>query len=233
MLDGHGVAWAYHAATGERIAQLQKRRRSDPGRPRRRPAGRRRRRAAPLARTSGAASVHAGRPVILLAAGPDARDTARLDPERLLGFCTARAARPSHTAIIARALGCRRWWRAGRGVLERPTARPAILDGVARAAVPRPAERGRCSRPASARRELERAARGRAAQRATSRRPPRRPPRRDRRQRQPRRPRRWPRARGRRRGRRPDAHRVPVPRARQRARRGRAVRGLPRHGRAR
>ena len=130
MLDGHGVAWAYHAATGERIAQLQKlddptlaARAADLGDVQRRV----------LRHLLGLQEpeVHAGGPVILLAPDLTPSDTARLGPETLLGFVTAQGGPTSHTAIIARGLGLPAVVAAGNGVLEVPDGTPAILDGVA------------------------------------------------------------------------------------------------------
>ena len=52
-------------------------------------------------------------PVVVLAEELSPSDTASLDREKVLGFCTAKGGPTSHTAIIARALGlpanCQRW----------------------------------------------------------------------------------------------------------------------------
>ncbi|GGO26336.1 phosphoenolpyruvate--protein phosphotransferase [Deinococcus humi] len=130
ILDGHGAAWAYQAATGERIAKLQKlddptlaARAADLGDVQRRV----------LRQLLGIreADVQASGPVILLATDLTPSDTARLGPDTLLGFVTAQGGPTSHTAIIARGLGLPAVVAAGPGVLEVPDGTPAILDGAA------------------------------------------------------------------------------------------------------
>ncbi|GGL93192.1 phosphoenolpyruvate--protein phosphotransferase [Deinococcus aerolatus] len=130
ILDGHGVAWAYQAASGERIAKLQRlddptlaARAADLGDVQRRVL----RQLLGLRETE----VQAGGPVILLAPDLTPSDTARLGPDTLLGFVTAQGGPTSHTAIIARGLGLPAVVAAGRGVLDVPDGTPAILDGAA------------------------------------------------------------------------------------------------------
>ncbi len=130
ILDGHGVAWAYQAASGERIAKLERlddptlaARAADLGDVQRRVL----RQLLGLRETE----VPAGSPVILLAPDLTPSDTARLGPDTLLGFVTAQGGPTSHTAIIARGLGLPAVVAAGRGVLDVPDGTPAILDGAA------------------------------------------------------------------------------------------------------
>ncbi|EYB68652.1 phosphoenolpyruvate-protein phosphotransferase [Deinococcus phoenicis] len=130
ILDGHGVAWAYRAATDDRIAQLQKL--DDPTL-----AARAvdlsdvQRRVLRQLLGIREADVQAGGPVILLAPDLTPSDTARLGPDTLLGFVTAQGGPTSHTAIIARGLGLPAVVAAGNGVLDIPDGTPAILDGSA------------------------------------------------------------------------------------------------------
>ncbi|NJP04214.1 MAG: phosphoenolpyruvate--protein phosphotransferase [Chloroflexaceae bacterium] len=70
-------------------------------------------------------------PVILLAADLLPSDTARLDPKRTLGLCTAAGGPTSHTAIIARSLGIPATVGAGALLLEQTSGSTAILDGSA------------------------------------------------------------------------------------------------------
>lgn len=130
ILDGHGVAWAYREATGERISHLQKL--DDPTLAAR---------AVDLSDVQRRVlrhllglrepEIHAGGPVILLAPDLTPSDTARLGPDTLLGFVTAQGGPTSHTAIIARGLGLPAVVAAGEGVLEIPDGTRAILDGSA------------------------------------------------------------------------------------------------------
>jgi phosphocarrier protein FPr len=70
-------------------------------------------------------------PVILVAEDLTPSDTASLDPQRILGFCTASGGPTSHTAIIARSLDIPSICGAGPAVLKIENGRPAILDGFA------------------------------------------------------------------------------------------------------
>lgn len=68
-------------------------------------------------------------PVILVADDLTPSDTARLDPKRTLGICTAGGGPTSHTAIIARSLDIPAVVGAGAAVLEQPNGISCILDG--------------------------------------------------------------------------------------------------------
>lgn len=68
-------------------------------------------------------------PVILVAEDLTPSDTARLDPSRILGFCTAAGGPTSHSAIIARSLGIPAIVAAGPTVLDIASGTAAILDG--------------------------------------------------------------------------------------------------------
>lgn len=69
-------------------------------------------------------------PVILLADDLAPSDTARLDPRRVLGFCTAAGGPTSHTAIIARSLGLPAVVGAGAALAGARAGTVAILDGT-------------------------------------------------------------------------------------------------------
>ena len=68
-------------------------------------------------------------PVILLADDLTPSDAAVLDPEYVLGFCTAGGGPTSHAAIIARSLGIPAVVGAGPAVAHQPEGARAILDG--------------------------------------------------------------------------------------------------------
>jgi len=70
-------------------------------------------------------------PVILIAHDLSPSDTVSLDPNRVLGFCTAIGGANGHTAILARALGLPALVGAGSDILTVPNGTPAILDGAA------------------------------------------------------------------------------------------------------
>ncbi len=70
-------------------------------------------------------------PVILIAEDLTPSDTARLDPKRILGLCTAAGGPTSHTAIIARSLDIPALVGAGEAVLQLPPGRECIVDGGA------------------------------------------------------------------------------------------------------
>ncbi len=69
-------------------------------------------------------------PVILVAEDLTPSDSARLDPKRILGLCTAAGGATSHTAIIARSLDLPAVVGAGAAVLEQPAGEVCILDGT-------------------------------------------------------------------------------------------------------
>ncbi len=68
-------------------------------------------------------------PVILIADDLTPSDTAGLDPEKIVGFCTAAGGATSHTAIIARSLNIPAIAGAGVGILDLAEGSTAILDG--------------------------------------------------------------------------------------------------------
>ncbi|HEU4325975.1 MAG TPA: phosphoenolpyruvate--protein phosphotransferase [Roseiflexaceae bacterium] len=70
-------------------------------------------------------------PVIVVAYDLTPSETAALDPQRVLGFCTAVGGPNAHTAILARALGLPAVVSAGPALLEIPSGAMAILDGAA------------------------------------------------------------------------------------------------------
>lgn len=70
-------------------------------------------------------------PVILVAEDLAPSDTVVLDPQRVLGFCTAVGGANAHTAILARALGLPAIVGAGPELLTLPDGLPAILNGSA------------------------------------------------------------------------------------------------------
>jgi phosphocarrier protein FPr len=69
-------------------------------------------------------------PVILIADDLTPSDTARLDPQRILGIVTVKGGPTSHTAIIARSLDIPAIVGAGAAVLELTAGITCILDGV-------------------------------------------------------------------------------------------------------
>lgn len=70
-------------------------------------------------------------PVLVLAHDISPSDTASLDPQRVLGFCTAVGGPTAHAAIIARAMGFPAVVSVGEDVLKLDNGTLAILDGVA------------------------------------------------------------------------------------------------------
>ena len=70
-------------------------------------------------------------PVILVADDLTPSDTARLDPRKVLGLCTASGGPTSHTAIIARSLDIPAMVGAGPAVLEQKVGITVVLDGSA------------------------------------------------------------------------------------------------------
>lgn len=70
-------------------------------------------------------------PSIIVAADLTPSDTARLDPDLVLGFCTAVGGLTSHTAILARTLGIPAVVGLGHGLLDRvANVDELILDGT-------------------------------------------------------------------------------------------------------
>jgi multiphosphoryl transfer protein len=68
-------------------------------------------------------------PVILVAQDLSPSDTAALDREKILGFCTAAGGPTAHSAIIARALSIPAVVSAGTAVLDIPNLTTIILNG--------------------------------------------------------------------------------------------------------
>ncbi len=128
---GHSAAWSWERAIQERIADLQKLqderlagRAADL-----RDVGQRVLRV--LVGTEHGEPHFPDEPVILVADDLTPSDTARLDPRRILGLCTASGGPTSHTAIIARSLDIPAVVGAGPQVLELEEGTPCILDGTA------------------------------------------------------------------------------------------------------
>jgi phosphoenolpyruvate-protein phosphotransferase len=69
-------------------------------------------------------------PIILIAEDLTPSDTAALDPDTILGFCTVKGGPTSHTAILARSLGIPAIVGAGDALLNIPNGTPGILDGT-------------------------------------------------------------------------------------------------------
>nr|WP_276522317.1 phosphoenolpyruvate--protein phosphotransferase [Kallotenue papyrolyticum] len=129
IFAGHSAAWAWHQAIQSRVSQLQKL--DDPVL-----AGR----AVDLSDVGQRVLRHLvgaaydpgptpATPVILLAEDLTPSDTAMLDPDTILGLCTARGGPTSHTAIIARSLGIPAMVGAGASLLDLPDGTPVVLDG--------------------------------------------------------------------------------------------------------
>ncbi len=129
MFDGHSAAWAWQQTIAARVAQLEKL--DDPVL-----AGR----AVDLSDVGQRVLRHLlgvgempyislAEPAILVADDLTPSDTATLDPDSVLGLCTAHGGPTSHTAIIARSLGLPAIVAAGEAVLRIDDGMPAILDG--------------------------------------------------------------------------------------------------------
>jgi phosphocarrier protein FPr len=129
IFDGHSAAWAWQQTIAMRVAQLEKL--DDPVL-----AGR----AVDLSDVGQRVLRHLlglgdmpfislTEPAILIADDLTPSDTATLDPDNVLGLCTALGGPTSHTAIIARSLGLPAVVAAGSAVLDTADGTPAILDG--------------------------------------------------------------------------------------------------------
>jgi multiphosphoryl transfer protein len=128
VVAGHGAAWSWRQALDEHVQALRRvpnallaARAADLG-----DAGER-----VLRRLMGLDRdvLEVGDAAILLAEDLSPSDTATLDPERVLGLCTAHGGPTSHTAILARTLGVPAMVAAGGALLEVEDGTPAILDG--------------------------------------------------------------------------------------------------------
>lgn len=140
IYQGHSAAWAWQQTINERVRQVQKL--DDPTLAARAvdlsDVGQR-----VLRHLVGAADeqpVSHDTPVILIAEDLTPSDTAALDADSILGFCTAKGGPTSHTAIIARSLGIPAIVGAGEAVLDLLNGTPAILDGSAGKLYVNPAE---------------------------------------------------------------------------------------------
>ncbi|WP_298818115.1 phosphoenolpyruvate--protein phosphotransferase [Chloroflexus sp.] len=129
MFDGHSAAWAWQQTIAARVAQLEKL--DDPVL-----AGRAvdlsdvgQRVLRHLLGLGEAPFISLAEPAILVADDLTPSDTATLDPDSVLGLCTALGGPTSHTAIIARSLGLPAIVAAGDRVLDIEDGTPAILDG--------------------------------------------------------------------------------------------------------
>ena len=70
------------------------------------------------------------KPVVVVAHDLTPSDTAQMDKEHTLGFCTAIGGTTSHTAILARSLGLPAVVGLGEGALRIPDEAPLIIDGA-------------------------------------------------------------------------------------------------------
>lgn len=129
IFGGHSAAWSWQQMITERVAQMQKL--DDPIL-----AGRAvdmsdvgERVLRHLVGSDTPAPATPDAPVILLADDLTPSDTAAIDPDTILGFCTVKGGPTSHTAIIARSLGIPAIVGAGQGLLELSDQTPCIVDG--------------------------------------------------------------------------------------------------------
>jgi len=129
IYQGHSAAWAWQQVINERVSQMQKL--DDPIL-----AGRAvdlsdvgQRVLRHLVEAKDVRPVTLTEPVILLAEDLTPSDTATLDPDMILGLCTARGGPTSHTAILARGFGIPAVVGAGEAVLTVADGTLGILDG--------------------------------------------------------------------------------------------------------
>lgn len=80
-------------------------------------------------------------PVIIIARDLSPSETAALDKERVLGFCTAAGGPTAHSAIIARSMGIPAVVSAGEGVMEIREGAVVVLDGTAGTLMKDPSEK--------------------------------------------------------------------------------------------
>jgi phosphoenolpyruvate-protein phosphotransferase len=127
---GHSAAWSWHHAVEERVHEVQQVKND-----------RLAARAADLhdigqrvlrilAGAEHGELILPDEPVILAADDLTPSDTARLDPRRILGLCTAAGGPTSHTSIIARALDIPAAVGVGGALLELAGGIECILDGT-------------------------------------------------------------------------------------------------------
>ncbi len=132
LLDGHGLAWAWHQATEQQAARLAAL--PDPLLAARAIDLRdvARRVLAQLGVAGATSSLpDATRPSILIAEDLTPSDTARLDRAVTLGFCTVSGGPTSHTAILARTLGVPAAVACGAALMTVADGADAVLDGAA------------------------------------------------------------------------------------------------------
>jgi len=129
IYQGHSAAWSWQHAISERVSQMQKV--DDPVL-----AGRAvdlsdvgQRVLLHLVEPAEKRPVSLSQPVVLIADDLTPSDTAALDTDTILGFCTAKGGPTSHTAIIARSLGIPAIVGAGEGLLTIESGTPCIIDG--------------------------------------------------------------------------------------------------------
>lgn len=129
IYQGHSAAWSWQQAINERVNHMKKI--NDPIL-----AGRAvdlsdvgQRVLRHLVGSAENRQVLSNEPVVLIAEDLTPSDTAELDHDAILGFCTARGGPTSHTAIIARSLGIPAVVGAGEEVLNIPDGTQCILDG--------------------------------------------------------------------------------------------------------
>lgn len=128
--SGHSAAWSWQQTIAKRVAEVQNV--SDA-----RLAGRAadlhdvgQRVLRLLAETEHSEAALPDEPVILVADDLTPSDTAKLDPQRILGIVTVAGGPTSHTAIIARSLDIPAVVGAGPSVLELTAGITCILDGA-------------------------------------------------------------------------------------------------------
>lgn len=129
IYQGHSAAWAWQQIIGVRVSQMQKL--DDPIL-----AGRAvdlsdvgQRVLRHLVGTGEEQPISLDTPTILIAEDLTPSDTATLDPDMILGLCTARGGPTSHTAILARGFGLPAVVGLGDSVLDVADGTPGILDG--------------------------------------------------------------------------------------------------------
>jgi phosphoenolpyruvate-protein phosphotransferase len=129
LLDGHGLAWSWHEAATQQAAQLAAL-----------PDPLLAARAIDLRDVSRRVLRHLGEavdapprhdtPALLIADDLTPSDTAQLDPQVTLGFCTVAGGPTSHTAILARTLGVPAALACGAALMELEDGSDAVLDGA-------------------------------------------------------------------------------------------------------
>ncbi|MBV9231082.1 MAG: phosphoenolpyruvate--protein phosphotransferase [Chloroflexi bacterium] len=129
IYQGHSAMWAWQTAINERVSRMQKL--DDPL-----IAGRAvdlsdvgQRVLRHLAGDETKSTVVLNTPTILVAPDLTPSDTAALDPDMILGLCTARGGPTSHTAILARGLGIPAIVGGGDTALDIPDGTLGILNG--------------------------------------------------------------------------------------------------------